>query len=99
MSKISISDYVYAENHRTNGTVITDRGGHVGRYGIKLDSGDFIYASSRDLTVIKPGLKQTDRLTNSEKIDLLLEHLGLEIKDEPSIVRIVKHEKKSHKKH
>lgn len=88
MSKIHIGDYVYHEYYRTNGTVIGDRGGHVGRYSIKADDGQHYHASSRDLTVIKPARPcyPNSRVSVEQKLDLLLEHLGLEIDDSIRIV-------------
>lgn len=87
MSKLNIGDYVHISYTRQNGTVIGDRGGHVGRWTVKLDNGEVAYCSSRDTIVIKPALAP-QRLSAHEKIDLLLEHLGLEIKVEPEVVKI-----------
>lgn len=89
MGKIHIGDYVYVEYLHKNGTVVGDRGGHVGRYTIKCDDGECIYSSSRDCTVIKPARPcyPNSRASIEQKLDLLLEHLGLEIDDS---IRIVK---------
>lgn len=89
MSKIYIGDYVYHERHRENGTVIGDRGGYVGRYLITSDKGEQYHASSRDLVVIKPArpFRTPSRATIEQKLDLLLEHFGLEIDE---TIRIVK---------
>lgn len=97
MSKVQIGDYVYHENHKENGTVINDRGGHVGRWILQADNGQTYYASSRDLTVIKRANpdKRTPGLSANEKIDLLLEHFGLEISVEPEVIKIVKDEETS----
>lgn len=89
MSKLNIGDYVNITYTRENGTVIGDRGGHVGRWTVKLDNGDTTQVSSRDAIVIRPAILP-QRLSAHEKIDLLLEHLGLEIKVEPEVVKIAK---------
>ena len=97
MSKIIIGDYVYHEHHNENGTVINDRGGHVGRWIIQADNGKTYHASSRDLTVIKRANqpKQQTNLSADDKIDLLLKHFGLEIRVEPEVIEIVEDEKTS----
>jgi len=89
MSKIHIGDYVYHDTYRTNGMVIGDRGGYVGRYAIKADNGEHYYASSRDLIVIKCAQPcyPNNRASLEQKIDLLFEHLGLEIDDTIKIVK------------
>lgn len=89
MSKVHIGDYVYHETYRTNGTVIGDRGGHVGRFTIKADNGEHWHASARDLIVIKSSRPcyPSSRASLEQKIDLLLEHLGLEIDDTIKLVK------------
>lgn len=89
MSKLNIGDYINVSYTRENGTVIGDRGGHVGRWTVKLDNGEVTHVSSRDAIVIKQALIP-QRLSAHEKIDLLLEHFGLEIKVEPEVVKLVK---------
>lgn len=89
MSKISVGDYVVDEYGNT-GHVIFCRGGYVGRWRVKFDSGSIGYKSSRDLTVLatldcKP--KPTGRrLSVNEKLDLLFDYLNIEIEDTPKIV-------------
>lgn len=87
MGKLNIGDYICVAYTRENGVVIGDRGGHVGRWTVKLDNGGVSHVSSRDAIVIRPAV-HPQRLSAHEKIDLLLEHLGLEIKVEPEVVKI-----------
>lgn len=90
MSKISVGDYVVDEYGNT-GHVIFCRGGYVGRWRVKFDSGSIGHKSSRDLTVLatldcKP--KPTGRrLSVNEKLDLLFDYLNIEIADTPKIVK------------
>ena len=90
MSKIYIGDYVVDEYGNT-GNVVFCRGGYVGRWKVKYDSGSIGFKSSRDLTVLatadcKP--KPTGRrLSANEKLDLLFDYLGIEIADTPRIVK------------
>lgn len=96
MSKVYVGDYVYHENHRQNGTVISDRGGHVGRYLLLLDNGERCHASSRDLTVIKTSRAYpSSRASIKQKLDLLLDYLGLEIEDTIRVVEKQSDEKES----
>lgn len=96
MSKIHVGDYVYHESYRKNGTVISDRGGHVGRYLVLTDNGERYYASSRDLCVIKSVRPcSSSRASIEQKLDLLLEHLWLEIDDTIRIVEKNSDEKTS----
>lgn len=90
MTKVNLGDYVYVDHYHKNGTVISDRGGHVGRWFIRFDDGSDGHVSSRDCTVIKSSTSyhSTCRLTTDEKLDLLLEHLGLRIEDSPSVVQV-----------
>lgn len=83
-----IGDYVYLEKCHKNGTIINDRGGYVGRWLVKTDDGELLHDSTRDLTVIKSArpTPQT-RLSANDKIDLLLEYLGLDIEDEPRVIK------------
>lgn len=87
MGKVNIGDYICIAYTRENGTVIGDRGGHVGRWTVKLDNGGLSNVSSRDCIIIKPSLRP-QRLSAHEKIDMLLEYFGLEIEDEPKIKKI-----------
>ena len=90
MSKIYIGDYVVDEYGNT-GHVVFCRGGYVGRWKVKYDSGSIGFKSSRDLTVLatadyKP--KPTGRrLSANEKLDLLFDYLDIEIADTPRIVK------------
>ena len=90
MSKICIGDYVVDEYGNT-GYVVFCRGGYVGRWKVKYDSGSIGFKSSRDLTVLatvycKP--KPTGRrLSANEKLDLLFDYLDIEIADTPRIVK------------
>jgi hypothetical protein len=99
--KISVGDYVGIDYLRVFGYVIADRGGHVGRWTIKTTDGDTHHASSRDLRVIRQkempthpncrsAIVYVNKLTTEQKLDLLLEHLGLTIEDEPRIIEIKK---------
>lgn len=90
MSKITIGDYVYNDYRHENGTVIGDRGGYVGRWVLKLDNGDTVYCSSRDISVIKSAAISLakSRITTDEKLELLLEYLGLRIEDDPKVTKI-----------
>ena len=91
MSKICIGDYVVDEYGNT-GHVVFCRGGYVGRWKVKFDSGSIGYKSSRDLTVLatvdcKP--KPTGRrLSVNDKLDLLFDYLNIEIADTPRIVSV-----------
>lgn len=89
MEKISIGDYVYVDFHHKNGTVTQCRGGYVGRWLIKLDDGTNTYASSRDLTVIRSAQpsSSSSRCSVNEKLDLILDYLGIEIDDQPRIIK------------
>ena len=95
MSKISVGDYVVDEYGNT-GHVIFCRGGYVGTWKVKFDSGSIGYKSSRDLTVLatsecKP--KPTGRrLSVNEKLDLLFDYLNIEIEDTPRIVKRSDHD-------
>lgn len=94
MSKVNIGDYVYVDYRHKNGTVIGDRGGYVGRWTIKFDDGETGNASSRDCTIIRPSTPPP-YLTIEQKLDLLLDHLGLRIEVEPQVVKVVKDEEAS----
>lgn len=90
MSKISLGDYVYVERRHKNGTVIGKIGGNVGRYTVKLDDGDVLHSSARDLIVIKsnkPKPIYSSDISIEHKFSLLLDYLGLELEDDPKIVK------------
>lgn len=89
MTKVNIGDYVCVAYLKRNGVVTGDRGGAVGRWRIELDDGTITNASTRDCVIIKSATYPA-RLSADEKIDMLLEHLGLEIKDQPEIIKVVK---------
>jgi hypothetical protein len=90
MSKIQVGDIVYVSYMRKEGTVIACRGGYVGRWQIETDSGEKFYASSRDCVVIKPCKPiYATEMTTEEKLDTLLDYLGLEIERKTKI-RVVK---------
>lgn len=90
MSKIYVGDYVVDE-YGNKGHVIKCRGGYVGRWQVKFDSGGIGYNSSRDLTVLATSdcrpTPTSRRLSVNEKLDLLFEYLGIEIADTPRIVK------------
>ena len=98
MSKVYKGDYVYHLRSEQNGYVVADRGGYVGRWQVRLDNGSTHYASSRDLIILNPIDNRprvyNSRLSTAEKLDLLLEHLGLSIEAEPRVIE-VKREKSS----
>lgn len=81
--------------------IIGWRGGGVAPYEIKCLDGKstYRYASARDLIAVSD--EQNDfvsarrSLSAHEKIDLLLEHFGLEIRVEPEVVKVVKDEETS----
>lgn len=66
--------------------IIGWRGGGVAPYEIKCLDGKstWRYASARDMIAVC-----------DEKLDLLLEHLGLKIEVEPQVVKVVSDEEKS----
>lgn len=71
MTKVNLGDYVYVDHYHKNGTVISDRGGHVGRWFIRFDDGSDGHVSSRDCTVIKyllPFHMQTDNRRETRPI-------------------------------
>jgi hypothetical protein len=91
MSKILVGDYVEDE-HGRRGYVVECRGGYVGRWLVRLDSGETLYRSSRDIAVLVPSVSRRSeqasrRLTVNEKLDLLFDYLGIEIEDTPKIVK------------
>lgn len=90
MTNLQIGDYIYVDYHHKNGTIIGDRGGAVGRWLVKFDDGASYHVSSRDCTLIKPARVPypRGRISVEQKLDLLLEHLGLTILDEPKIVKL-----------
>lgn len=93
MSKLNIGDYVYVDYSHRNGTVIGDRGGHVGRWTVKMDDGDTIYISSRECTVIRyanPLPPCSGGCNCAERLDRLMDYLGLQEVTKPETVTLKK---------
>lgn len=67
--KIKIDDYVRINYLRKRGTVVDDRGGHVGRWKVVCDDGSISYASTRDLSVIEPAEEDPIIFPKIEKTD------------------------------
>ena len=83
------------------------RGGGVAPYRIEITEslrgnsysvGERLYKSGRDMKLLwrdDRAEEKDNSLTTDEKLDLLLEHLGLRIEIEPQVVKIVSDEKAS----
>lgn len=87
MSKFNIGDWVFYVLGEQAGTVIRIRNGYVGRYLVLFDDDTSRYYSPRDLILLNRLQSRTSRITVNEKIDLILEYLGLEIDDEVKLVK------------
>lgn len=105
MSKYSIGQKLFLCKGNSDELVPIEiigwRGGGVAPYEIKCLDGKstWRYASARDMIAIcdekacPPVIKKY--LTTDEKLDLLLEHLGLRIEIEPQVVEVASDEEKS----
>lgn len=104
MAKYEIGQKLFMDKYNTGElvpVVITSwRGGGVAPYEVKLLDGTNkkLFASARDMIAVSKCLcgdediidAPCDEISTADKLDLLLEHLGLEIKVEPKKAVIVK---------
>lgn len=109
-AKFKLGDDVLVIDYHRNETVaharvIDWRGGGVGPYYIQITKniggnytvGEKTYKSGRDMKLLyrpEPPVVRS-YLSTDEKLDLLLEHLGLRIEVEPQVIKVVSDEEAS----
>lgn len=87
MSKFNVGDWVFYVLEERAGTVTRIRNGYVGRYLVLFDDNTSRHCSPRDLVLLNRPQSRPSRITVNEKIDLILDYLGLEIDDEVKLVK------------
>lgn len=87
MSKFNVGDWVFSTLEERAGTITRVRNGYVGRYFVLFDDNTSRHCSPRDLVLLNQPQSRPNRITVNEKINLILDYLGLEIDDEVKLVK------------